>query len=188
MQRKKLKVTFQNPLHSFNLKYHNMYEVPVLYYINYINLFKPSTVLYVPGRYRYAFSVSICQSWRNWTFEPPPRVPKEFSRLCTLGDREPTVGGCQKEAGKFRMRSGIWPCGWHLSLSHSHTLIFSHTHTHIHIQLPVIQSHTLSFLSNLACACLNVPGAISLWLSAWLKRHLRKSLLQMFPKCWLGFR
>ena len=75
-----------------------------------------------------------------------------------------------------------------LSVSHSHTLIFSHTHTHINIQLPVIQSHTLSFLSNLACACLNVPGAISLWLSAWLKRHLRKSLLQMFPKCWLGFR
>ena len=65
MQRKKLKVTFQNPLHNFNLKYHNMYEVPVLYYINYINLFKPSTVLYVPVRYRYAFSVTICQSWRN---------------------------------------------------------------------------------------------------------------------------
>ena len=76
-----------------------------------------------------------------------------------------------------------------LSLFHSHTS-YSRilTHTHTHIQLPVIQSHTLSFLSNLACACLNVPGAISLWLSAWLKRHLRKSLLQMFPKCWLGFR
>jgi hypothetical protein len=37
-----------------------------------------------------------------------PGFPSEFSRLCTLGDLDPTVGGCQKEAGKFRIRSGIW--------------------------------------------------------------------------------
>ena len=50
MQRKKLKVTFQNPLHNFNLKYHNMYEVPVLYYINYIN-FCSSLLQYCMYRY-----------------------------------------------------------------------------------------------------------------------------------------
>ncbi len=80
--------------------------------------------------------------------------------------------------------------------THSHTLTHTHTHshtlTHTHTHSPTfphsyihIHSHISHFPPSLACACLNVPEAISLWLSAWLKRQ---SLLQMFPKCWLGFR
>ena len=36
----------------------------------------------------------------------PKELSKEFSLLWTLGDLEPIVGGCQKDAGRFLIRRG----------------------------------------------------------------------------------